>query len=117
MTEALSRPGEADDLERFVAARAVLRDVDLEAVELARDRAATDAELEASAREDVSGCCSGNSVTAVPMRIRFVRCAMTGTIINGFARSENAPPKCSSASHATSKPSASASAMSSNISV
>src|SRR5439155_14555641 len=53
MTEALSRPGEADDLERLVEARAVLRDVDLEAVELARDRAAADAELEASAGEDV----------------------------------------------------------------
>ena len=53
VAEAVARPREADDLECLVEARAVLRDVDLEAVELTRDRAAADAELEASAGEDV----------------------------------------------------------------
>jgi len=55
-------------------------------------------------------------VTAVPIRIRRVRWAITGTTISGLASSENAPPKCSSASHATSKPSVSPSAISSSIS-
>ena len=64
----------------------------------------------------LSGWWSGKRVTAVPMRIRRVRSAMTGTAMRGFDRSEKAPPKCSSASQATSKPSESASSMSSNIS-
>jgi len=50
------------------------------------------------------------------MRIRFVRCAITGTTMSGLASSENAPPKCSSASHATSNPSVSPSAIRSSIS-
>jgi hypothetical protein len=50
------------------------------------------------------------------MRIRRVRSAMTGTSMSGFASNEKAPPKCSSANQATSNPSDSATAMSSNIS-
>src|SRR5439155_501814 len=49
-------------------------------------------------------------------RMRRVRWAITGTAMSGLERRENAPPKCSSASHATSKPSESASAMRSSIS-
>src|SRR2546429_4856736 len=48
--------------------------------------------------------------------MRRVRWAITGTAMSGLERRENAPPKCSSASHATSNPSESASAMRSSIS-
>ena len=54
--------------------------------------------------------------TAVPMRMRGTRWAMAGTSISGFEISEKAPPKWISASHATSKPSDSASAISSKVS-
>ena len=70
----------------------------------------------AACSAQLSGWWSGSSVTAVPIRIRRVRWAITGTAISGLDSSENAPPKCSSASQATSKPSDSASAISSNIS-
>ena len=70
----------------------------------------------AACSAQLSGWWSGSSVTAVPMRIRRVRWAITGTTMSGLASSEKAPPKWSSASHATSKPSVSPSAMSSNIS-
>ena len=63
-----------------------------------------------------SGWWSGSRVTAVPMRMRGARWAITGTAMSGFDRSEKAPPKCSSASHATSKPSVSARPMRSIIS-
>ena len=55
-----------------------------------------------------SGWWSGSRVTAVPIRMRGARWAITGTAMRGFDRSEKAPPKCSSASHATSKPRVSA---------
>ena len=51
----------------------------------------------AACSAQLSGWCSGRSVTAVPMRIRRVRAAMTGTTMSGFDSSEKAPPKCSSA--------------------
>jgi hypothetical protein len=70
----------------------------------------------AACSAQASGWCSGSKVTAVPTRMRGVRCAITGTSINGLDRSENAPPKCSSASHATSNPSVSPSAIKSIIS-
>jgi hypothetical protein len=70
----------------------------------------------AACSAQLSGWCSGSSVTAVPMRMRRVRWATTGTTMSGLASSENTPPKCSSASHATSNPSDSASSMSSNAS-
>ena len=125
IAEAISRPRQADDVEALVEAGAVLFHGQAEAVELGGDRAPADSELEPSAGQEVgrrgllrqlSGWWSGKRVTAVPMRIRRVRSAMTGTAMRGFDRSENAPPKCSSASQATSKPSESASSMSSNIS-
>jgi hypothetical protein len=70
----------------------------------------------AACSAQASGWWSGSSVTAVPMRMRRVRSAITGTAISGLDRSENAPPKCSSASHATSKPSVSARPIRSSIS-
>ena len=62
------------------------------------------------------GWWSGSRVTAVPMRMRGARAAMAGTAMSGLDRSEKAPPKWSSASQATSKPSVSACAMRSSIS-
>src|SRR5882724_532314 len=64
-----------------------------------------------------SGWCRGSKVTAVPTRMRFVRWAIAGTAISGLASREKAAPKWISASHATSKPSSSASVASSSISV
>src|SRR5262245_6697205 len=63
-----------------------------------------------------SGWWSGSSVTAVPIRIRCVRCAIAGTAMSGFDSRENAPPKWISASQATSKPSNSPNAIVSSIS-
>ena len=63
-----------------------------------------------------SGWWSGSRLTAVPMRMRRVRWAITGTAINGLDSREKAPPKCSSASQATWKPRESASEMRSSIS-
>ena len=70
----------------------------------------------AACSAQLSGLWSGSKVTAVPMRIVRVRWAITGTTISGLASKENAPPKCSSASHATSNPSVSPSAIRSSIS-
>ena len=53
IAEALLRPGEADDLQRLVEARAVLGQRDPEAVELAGNGAPPHAELEPSPGEDV----------------------------------------------------------------
>jgi len=55
VAETLAGPRQADDLERLVEARAVLRHRHPKAVELARDRAPAHAELEAAAREHVRG--------------------------------------------------------------
>ena len=47
----------------------------------------------AASSAELSGWCKGSSVTAVPMRMRRVRRAITGTAMSGLASNENAPPK------------------------
>src|SRR5262249_1114289 len=53
IAEPILRPREADDLERFVEARAVLGHGDAEAVELRRDGAAPHSELEAAPGQEI----------------------------------------------------------------
>src|SRR2546428_371077 len=52
-----------------------------------------------------TGLCNGKSVTAVPSRIRVVRCAAAASTISGEARTENARLKCSSPSQTVLSPS------------
>src|SRR5262249_4887481 len=55
IAETVPRPCEADNLKRFVKARAVLRHGNAKAVELRGDGAAPHTEIEAPAREEIRG--------------------------------------------------------------